>query len=303
MARAAVIGGAGYIGGELIRILLRHPDVRLAAVAGRRSAGRRVDDVHPNLRGASDLRIVPPEDLPECDAYLIAVPRGEAAEIAARLPAAAAVVECSGDFRGEWTLGIPEIARDEIRRSRRVAAAGCFATAAILSLWPLRDLVRGTAIVDGKTGSSGSGATPTEKTHHPTRVGTILAYGAFEHRHGPEIERATGVRVLFQPHSVPAVRGVFTTTYAQVAGDAGERLRAAYARERFVRLVDGSPNVHWVAGSNFVDIGWAQREDRAIVWAALDNLLKGGASQAVQCLNLMLGLPEERGLEFLPGDP
>jgi N-acetyl-gamma-glutamyl-phosphate reductase len=258
--------------------------------------------------------------VPEADAYVLAMGHGEAMKLAPALRGK--VVDLSGDFRLQdpsvferfygmphaaprllprFAYGVPEINRQAIRRADHVAAGGCFASAAILSLWPLRGLAEGTAIVDGKTGSSGSGVRPTEKTHHPFRDGSLFPYETFRHRHTPEIEQATGLRVLFQPHSTPLVRGVFTTSYVPLREETTTDalvgvFREAYAGSRFVRVAAGAVNVAHVRGSNFIDLGVAAEGKTAIVFAAVDNLVKGGAGQGVQCLNLMFGLPEERGL-------
>ncbi len=323
--RTVVCGAAGYIGGEAARLLLGHPGFELAGVAGSETAGMRLDALIPGLRGCTDL--VVQKDIPDADAYVLAMGHGEAIKLAPRLRGK--VVDLSGDFRlkdatlferyykmphgatdllGEFAYGIPEINREAIRKAKRVAAGGCFASAAILSLWPLRTLAAGRAIVDGKTGSSGSGVKPTEKTHHPFRDGSLFPYEPFHHRHVPEIEQATGLEVLFQPHSTPLVRGVFTTSYVPLkevmTTDALLSLFAeSYRGERFVRLSKGAVNVANVRGSNFIDIGVVAEGRTAIVFAAVDNLVKGGAGQGIQCLNLMFGFPEEQGLLQAPARP
>ncbi len=324
-ARVVVIGASGYIGGEAVRLLLGHPGVELAAITANENAGKRLDEVQPNLRGYGDL--VYRKDWPEADAYVLSLPHGEAMSVVPKLKGK--VVDLSGDFRLQDTAvfekyyktphkapdvlrtfayGVPEVNRARIKEADRVAAGGCFASAAILSLWPLRELAAGRAIVDGKTGSSGSGAKPGEKTHHPFRSTSFFAYEPFHHRHTPEIEQATGLEVLFQPHSAPLVRGVFTTSYVPLLRESTtdeilEVFRKAYAGERFVRLGKGTTNVNHVKGSNFVDLGIAAEGKTAIVFAAIDNLVKGGAGQGVQCLNLMLGLPEDAGLLQPPAQP
>jgi N-acetyl-gamma-glutamyl-phosphate reductase common form len=323
--RVAVIGASGYIGGEAVRLLLGHPHVELVGITANENAGKRLDEVQPNLRGFSDL--VYRKEWPEADAYVLSLPHGEAMEVVPRLKGK--VVDLSGDFRlrdpkafekyyktphkapellGRFVYGLPEIHRARLREATHAAAGGCFATAAILSLHPLRDLAAGRAIVDGKTGSSGSGAKPSEKTHHPFRASSFFAYEPFHHRHTPEIEQASGVPVLFQPHSAPMVRGVFTTSYVPLkrpmtSEEAVDLFRKAYAGERFVRVSKGSVNVNHVKNSNFVDLGVVAEGTTAIVFAALDNLVKGGAGQGVQCLNVMFGLPEEAGLLAAPAQP
>jgi N-acetyl-gamma-glutamyl-phosphate reductase common form len=323
--KTVVIGASGYIGGEAVRLLLGHPQIELVAITANESAGKRLDEVQPNLRGYSDL--VYSKEWPEAEAYMLSLPHGEAMTVVPKLKGK--VVDLSGDFRiqdtakfekyyktphkapellKKFAYGVPEINRGRIKEAQYVAAGGCFASAAILSLWPLRELAAGRAIVDGKTGSSGSGIKPSEKTHHPFRSTSFFGYEMFHHRHTPEIEQASGVEVLFQPHSTPLVRGVFTTSYVplkkEMTGDEVlEVFRKAYAGEKFVRLGKGTTNVNNVKGSNFIDIGVAAEGKTAIVFASIDNLVKGGAGQGVQCLNLMFGIPEETGLLTPPAQP
>jgi N-acetyl-gamma-glutamyl-phosphate/LysW-gamma-L-alpha-aminoadipyl-6-phosphate reductase len=328
--KVIVLGASGYIGGEAVRLLLGHPRIELVALGAHDSAGLALSDLQPNLRGVSTLAFRKNEELLDGgDVYFLSLPHGEAQKVVPRLPKAAKIIDLSGDFRlsdraaweahykmphAAWELqsgfayGIPEINRALIRDSRCVAAAGCFATSAILSCWPLaRDgRAAGTIIIDGKTGSSGSGAKPGEKTHHPFRAGAFFAYEMFHHRHAPEIRQALeGADVLFQPHSAPMVRGVFTTSYVPLAREMSEDelldlYRSAYEASPFVRISKGTSNVAHVRGSNFIDLGLNVRGRMAIVFGAIDNLLKGGASQGVQCMNLMLGFDENEGLNQLP---
>ncbi|MBI4566394.1 MAG: N-acetyl-gamma-glutamyl-phosphate reductase [Planctomycetes bacterium] len=328
--RAAVLGASGYIGGEVVRLLLGHPEVDVTALGARESAGKALDEIQPNLRGRTDLRFKPIEEIRDgADVFFLSLPHGEAHRVVPALPRDAKVIDLSGDFRlsdratweahykmphaawelqREFVYGVPEINRARLRESRRVAVGGCFATCAILSCWPLVKEKRsaGPIVIDGKTGSSGSGAKPGEKTHHPFRAGAFFAYEPFHHRHTPEIRQALGgADVLFQPHSAPMVRGVFTTSYVPLAaepdGDAIlELYRSAYAGEKFVRVGKGTSNVAHVRGSNFIDVGVAARGRMAIIFGAIDNLIKGGAGQAVQCMNIMYGLPEDAGLNQWP---
>ena len=327
---AIVLGGSGYIGGEAVRLLLGHPRVELVAIGAHDSAGKALADLQPNLRGVSDLVFRKNEEILDgADVFFLSLPHGEAQKVVPKLPRAAKIIDLSGDFRlsdraaweshykmphaawelqREFAYGLPEINRPRIRESRCVAAAGCFATAAILSSWPLAQEKRiaGTIIVDGKTGSSGSGVKPGEKTHHPFRAGAFFGYEMFHHRHVPEIRQALGgADVLFQPHSAPMVRGVFTTSYIPLSRDVTEPelvdlFKRAYAESRFVRISTGTANVAYVRGSNFADLGVNVRGRTAIVFAAIDNLLKGGASQGIQCTNLMLGFDEGEGLNQVP---
>lgn len=327
---ATLIGGAGYLGGEALRLLLGHPDVDLACVTGyfEHEVGRRVDELQPNLRGYTDLKVVKHDEAKPADVTFLALPHGHTAKY---VPKKGKVVDYSGDFRladravwekfykmehPAWELqksfafGIPEINREAIRSAERVAVAGCFATTSILSLYPLTKagLHAGRIIVDAKTGSSGSGVAPGPKTHHPFRSTSFFAYGSFTHRHQPEIEQAVGAEVLFQPHSAPMVRGILATGYTPLKKETTSKelleiYRETYNGEPFIRLQEGSPNVNYVKGSNLMDIGVAAQGRTAITFGALDNLIKGGAGQGVQCMNLMFGLEETAGLSTAPANP
>ncbi len=216
------------------------------------------------------------------------------------------------DLRPRFVYGLTEWARPKLRDARAVANPGCFATAAELALLPLAEagLLRGPVIVDGKTGSSGAGADPLPTTHHPARAQGFWTYKPLAHQHTPEIAQAlvdAGAKDLdltFVPHSAPMVRGIFATAYATVpAADTAQvesLYRERYSKEPFVRFVTGSPDVNVVAGSNFADVSVAVRGTRVVAFCALDNLVKGGAGQAVQNLNVMMGWPEREGLGF-PG--
>ncbi len=224
----------------------------------------------------------------------------------------------------EWAnaaaYGLTEWNRDAIKEARLVACPGCFPTGALLALTPLAraGLLKGPVIIDSKTGSSGSGKEPGEGTHHPTRSQDFRAYGLFNHRHGPEIAQELNkwlpdlkmneeLRVTFTPHSAPMVRGIFTTAYAFPGrsvskAELQEIYEEAYASEMFVRLVE-TPRVAVVAHSNFCDLNATTDGGSAstiIVTTAIDNLVKGGAGQAVQNMNVAFGLPEKTGLTF-PG--
>lgn len=311
---ASLIGGSGFIGGEVLRLLLGHPDVQLVSVSAHSHARERVDVVQPNLRGLTELEFVTHEEIEPADVTFLSLPHGQSDS---HVPETGRVVDLSGDHRlfdpelrskhygdfESFVTGIPEIARESIRDARHVAAAGCFATAAILGVHPLakEGYVDGRVIVDGKTGSSGSGIKPKAATLHGFRQGSFLGYGMFSHRHQPEMEQSTGVEILFQPHSTPLVRGVFTTSYIPLEREIDsdsllELYRSHYQDCPFVRLQKGSPNVLWTRGSNFIDIGVQADARMAIVFSAVDNLIKGGAGQGIQCMNLMFGLEETRGL-------
>jgi N-acetyl-gamma-glutamyl-phosphate reductase len=342
--KAAVIGGSGYGGAEMIRRLLLHPEVELVRVASIDYVGQPLGAVHLSLTGRTDLKF---EDLPPgvaaagCDVALLGLPHKVSAHKAPEILASGArVVDMSGDFRlrdaavyeryygakhphpellGTFVYGLPELNRDAIRRARAVASPGCFATTVELALLPLAraGLLRGPVHILGITGSSGSGVVPSAGTHHPVRAGNLKSYKPLEHQHVPEIEEtlraAGGERVSeaalrFVPVSAPLSRGILATSFVEVpASETRESLAALYQRwygeEPFVRFVEERlPEVAAVAGSNFAEVGFTLGEARGgtrtlAVQSATDNLIKGGAGQAIQSMNLMLGLPETLSLE------
>lgn len=339
MICAAVVGGAGYIGGELLRLLLGHPRVELVATTSTTLAGRRVDGVHPNLRSVTDLRFVTPDQLPDCDVLFTAGRHGEVTATAEVTRRAKQVIDLSADFRladaglhrdfygepaapevrGEFVYGLPELHRDRLRVADRVATPGCMATAAILALHPLAaaGLVAGPVRVDARTGSSGSGATPGPENLHAERSGAMRVFAPVRHRHEAEVQQETGLAVRMSATGVEAVRGVQVVCRAPLGPIDPEpplehRIRAiyrqAYADEPFVRVVAGKrgryrlPEPKPLLGSNFCDVGFAVDAEagEVVLVAALDNLVKGGAGNAVQSMNLRHGWPERTGLEF-PG--
>lgn len=338
--RVAIFGGSGYGGSELLRILLFHPNVEIGLVTANEHAEKPVAEVHRNLLGLTDLKFeTAPEDLSalhDIDVVFFALPHGRALELAPRLPAAAKVVDLSGDFRiddadvfkkfytlehpgtlqGEFVYGLTEINRDAIRSARLIANPGCFATATLLALAPLvkSGLLEGRIIVDAKTGSSGSGAKPAANTHHPQRMNSFYAYKPFQHQHLPEITqclRSVGEfanELVFMTHSLPVSRGIFASCYAETnvevaADDLRSIYRDFYKDSFFVRHVAGSPDINWVKNTNFCDIASHTNGKQVVVFSAIDNLVKGAAGQAVQNMNLMFGLDEKTGLVFTGANP
>jgi N-acetyl-gamma-glutamyl-phosphate reductase len=329
--RAAIVGGTGYGGMELLRLLLEHPKVKVTAITSRTETGL-VSDVHPHLRGVTKLAFTSGKavDLArENDVLFFATPHGVSArESPAVLDAApdVRVVDLSGDFRlddaaqyeehygrahphperlRDAVYGAPECgARARLAGARLVANPGCHAIATLLALWPLAQagLVDGRVAVASVTGSSGSGATPGRGTHHPERFGNFKAYRPLRHQHLPEILRALhgGLRIDFVPHSAPVARGIHVTAFVPLpAGreaDAHLAVQSAYAREPFVRLVPDVPELRAVAGTNYADIGVVAQDGVAVVTVAIDNLGKGMAGTAVQNMNLICGLDETLGL-------
>jgi N-acetyl-gamma-glutamyl-phosphate reductase len=347
--KAAVIGGSGYGGAELIRRLLMHPEVELVRVASIDFIGEPLSAVHPNLEGQTDLKfegLSPGEAARGMDVVLLGLPHkvsaGKAPEI---MKTGARIVDLSGDFRlrdpaayakyygaehpfpdeltrGTFTYGLPELHRDAIRKAKYVASPGCFATTIELALLPLAKagLLAGPVEIVGITGSSGSGVAPAAGTHHPVRVNNLKTYKPLEHQHIPEITQtlaeagAKGVTLRFVPVSAPLSRGIFATCFAHLAaevdGAAVKRLFAeTFAREPFVRVpAKRLPEVVAVKGTNYAEVG-VQPGDvadgkRAVAcFAVTDNLIKGGAGQAIQSMNLMLGLDERLTLEDPGGWP
>lgn len=336
--RVGIFGGSGYGGAELLRVLLFHPHAEVELVTANEHAGKSVGEVHRNLNGLTDLSFAKaPEDfesLRELDCVFLALPHGQALEVAPRLPPDVKVVDLSGDFRldsaeefaahygrehtaqelqREFVYGLTEVNREQIKQARLVSNPGCFATATLLGLAPLvaAGLIDGRVVVDAKTGSSGSGARPAANTHHPQRSNSFYAYKPFTHQHVPEIEqtlRAVGdwtSDLVFMTHSLPVARGIFASIYVETkkeltADEARALFAEFYERSFFVRLVGGSPDINWVKATNFCDIALAARGRHLVVFTAIDNLVKGAAGQAVQNMNLMFGLEEKTGL-LLPG--
>jgi LysW-gamma-L-alpha-aminoadipyl-6-phosphate/LysW-L-glutamyl-5-phosphate reductase len=335
--RAAVVGGAGYIGGELLRLLLGHPEVELAAAVSSRLGGKRIDGVHPNLRGVTDLTFCAEEELGEYDVLFLASSHGSTMSLLPRLADhAKTVIDLSGDFRltdpaeyqryyglehtatdllGDFVPGAPELAREALRGADRIAVPGCMAMAAILALRPVaaEGLIEPDVTVDARTGSSGSGATAGPANLHAERSGAMRVFAPAGHRHEAEIAQACGVRPTMTATGVEAVRGVQVLCRATLRDGADESAvrrayRKHYAAEPFVRIVAQRrgayrlPEPKILAGSNFCDVGFAVRDEprQLLAVAALDNLVKGGAGNAVQSLNVRMGWPERLGLEF-PG--
>jgi N-acetyl-gamma-glutamyl-phosphate reductase len=334
----AVVGGSGYTGGELIRLLLTHPGVRLRHVASRRLAGTPLSHSFPWLDGVSDLSFCAPEDvLANTDLGLVFTAMGHMESIDmvdSLLRGGLRVVDLSADFRLKdaslyetWyggihgrpelldaaVYGLPELNRRAIAASRLCANPGCYATAVALGLLPLasRGLLGGSVVVDAKSGISGAGRVPKDGTVFPEVNEGHRAYAVARHRHLPEMEQTLvaagqGARILFVPHLLPANRGILASIYIPSAvglAEARSIFREHYAGEPFVKVCpDGQvPGVQDVRGSNLCRIG-IERDERSghlIVFSTIDNLVKGASGQAVQNMNLMLGLPEEAGLFHL----
>ena len=336
--RAAILGGTGYGGMELLRLLLAHPEVEVHAVTSRSATGR-VAAAHPHLEGFTELAFTKEDDdvlrrlAAESDVLFQAKPHGISAEQTPGLldaNEALRVIDLSGDFRladaaayethygfdhphperlPEAAYGLPECGgRGGVASARLVANPGCHATATILALHPLARL----GLLDGirpavtsVTGSSGSGAEPKRGTHHPERFANFKAYRPLVHQHRPEIVQALeGVEIDFVPCSAPVARGIYATAIVGLREDGaarvGEAFQRAYEGEPFVRLVEGAAELRHVVGTNFAEIGIAVVDETACITVAIDNLGKGMAGAAVQNLNIAFDLDETTAL-WRPG--
>ncbi len=314
--RVGIVGATGYAGAELVRLLLTHPDVELAAVASRSKVGVRLDAVHPALIGITDLVFEAPDPsaLAALDAVFLAVPHGTAAVLAATLDRAGAplVLDLSADHRHApgWVYGQAEWHRELLPGATRIAVPGCFATSIELALAPFvaTGRLHGPARVVAATGSTGSGATAKAATHHPERFVNLKAYKVLAHQHGPEV--TTFLRGLggfealhFVPLSAPVDRGILSTCFLQLDGGADQDTAALtsflaehYASHPAVSVRRGTPELRHVRGTARCHLAVHADGAEVVVLSAIDNLGKGAAGQAVQCLNLAWGLSVDRGL-------
>jgi N-acetyl-gamma-glutamyl-phosphate reductase len=327
MIRTAILGASGYVGGELLRLIAAHPELEAVRMCGESKAGQKLGAVHPHLAAARPNAVIDKFDgsLDGIDLVFAALPHGHSQRVAgAIIDQGIPFVDLGADFRlndaatyerwyghaheapellGAFVYGVPELNREKIRGAKAVAAAGCYATAAILALKPLVDagLVKPESlIVDAASGVSGAGREAKETTGFSTVDGSFSAYGLLSHRHTAEMEMAIGGTVLFTPHLVPMTRGILATCYGEASGscDPLETLQQAYAAEPFVHVTDQPPATKWVSGSNGVQLTarYHERTNRVLALSAIDNLGKGAAGQMIQCANLILGLDETAGL-------
>ncbi len=339
MVSVSIIGGSGYGGGELLRLLLGHPNVEVKQVTSRSHVGEYVYQVHPNLRKRTPLKFCDPSALEAVGVLFLAQPHGEAQrhiEEYARL--APRIIDLSADFRlrsaadyEEWygephaapqwlskfVYGLPELHREEIRMAHYISGVGCNATAANLALLPLvkADLIdRSTAvIIEVKVGSSEGGAEGNAGSLHAERANVIRTFSAFGHRHTAEVIQEMGVQdVVLTMTAVDLVRGALATAHAKVrpgvaTKDLWKAYRTAANENPFIRIVKEQrgiyrlPEPKIVAGTNYADLGFELDEasGHVVSICAIDNLMKGAAGTAVQCLNLMMGWEETLGLEFM----
>jgi N-acetyl-gamma-glutamyl-phosphate/LysW-gamma-L-alpha-aminoadipyl-6-phosphate reductase len=338
MIKASIIGGSGYTGGELLRLLVGHPMIEVEQVTSRKHLGEYIYQVHPNLRKQTTLKFTDPDQLQDTDVLFLALPHGKAqSKIEHWVHQAKYIIDLSADFRlrnakdyeawygvphaaPEWleqfVYGLPELHREEIKSAKYVSGVGCNATAGNLALLPLIKAglidLKKPVICEIKTGSSEGGASVNPGSHHPERSGVVRTYAAYGHRHTAEIMQELGLGdVTLTMTSVDMVRGALATAHATVKTgvemkDLWKAYRSVANENPFIRIVKERRGVYRVpepkilAGSNYADLGFDlnPKTGHVISICAIDNLMKGASGSAVQCMNLMLGFEETLGLEF-----
>ena len=338
--KVGIVGGTGYTGIELLRILINHPGIELSAITSRANDGTAVADFFPSLRGKTDLKFTVPtlEKLRDCELVFFATPSGIAMKMVPELVEnGIRVIDLAADFRikdqatwenwyamdhacpeylAESVYGLPEVRRDAIKGANLVANPGCYPTAVQLGLLPLIEagiIDINNIITDAKSGVSGAGRNPMTRTLLGEASESFQAYAASGHRHWAEITQEmniaaeANVSITFVPHLVPMTRGIFVTQYCDLkdeAVDVQKLFEERYADEPFVDVMPfGShPDTKTVRGSNLCRIALQKQEhsNKLIVLSVIDNLVKGASGQAVQNMNIMLGLPEEQGLDIIP---
>ncbi|MEQ8583765.1 MAG: N-acetyl-gamma-glutamyl-phosphate reductase [Marinoscillum sp.] len=339
----AIVGATGYTGSELVRILINHPDVNITSITSESRKGERFSDVHPQFKDIFEPELIGIDDLDEAglDLVFLALPHGVSMDfVKANHDKSFKIVDLSGDFRlsskavyeawyqknhhfepgfDQAVFGLPELYRKRIREARLVANPGCFPTSAILALAPLMKegiIDKHQITVDSKTGVTGAGIKSKPNTHFPMVNDNFSAYGVKSHRHTIEIQEIIGkyanseATVLFTPHLLPVDRGILSTTYTKPTREVSTQdlekiFREYYENEPYVRLRNELPNLKQVRGTNYCDIftTYDDRTNTIITISVIDNLVKGAAGQAVQNMNIMLGLDETSGLRISPLQP
>ena len=340
--KVGIIGASGFTGGELIRLLLNHPDAELSYLTSTRHIGTWVHSLHPNLRSMLKQKFqkYTVDNATKCDVIFLAVPHKASMNIVPQLiHSGTRIIDLSADFRlrdsktyeryyaphtapeliEKAVIGLPELHRKEIKNAQFAACLGCLSTTTILGLAPIvksKKINMGQIIVDAKIGSSAQGRQPTNSSHHPERMGVIRGYKLSGHRHTAEIEQELSnlidqnpVNISFSSHAVNITRGILATIHVFPTEDLQlkdlwKMYREMYGEEPFIRIVVQPqgifklPDPKYVVGSNFCDVGFEvdTHSPRIILLAAIDNLIKGSGGQAIQCMNLMAGLPEQTGL-------
>lgn len=338
MMRVGIVGATGYAGGELLRLLLTHPEVTVTQITSESSAGKFAHQTHPHLRGATQLRFISQTALEPVDVLFLALPHGEAQQQIERYAGLSPrLIDLSADFRlnipadyhrtyegahiaptwlDKFVYGLPEINRAALMTASYASGVGCNATATILAIAPVIRAglvdVEQPLIADIKVGSSEAGKTPTDSSHHPARSGVVRPFQMTGHRHEAEVRQAFGdLDIRMAITSVELVRGAAAAVHITLPKNLDERelwhaYRETWKNEPFIRIVHEKSGIHrhpeprLVAGTNFADVGWEYdpNSGRAALLCAIDNLGKGAAGSAVQCMNLMCGFDETTALSF-----
>jgi N-acetyl-gamma-glutamyl-phosphate reductase len=319
MIKIGIIGGAGYTAGELLRILLFHPNAEIVFVQSSSSAGKPVSDVHIDLLGDTTMNFTGELPLDRVDVIFLCMGHGKSKEFVEKshLPENLKVIDLSHDFRlkregNEYVYGLPELNRDEIRKAVKVANPGCFATGIQLALLPLaaKNLLTDEVHVQAITGSTGAGQQPTETSHFSWRNNNLSAYKIFEHQHEAEIldsleqlQSGFSKGFNFVPVRGNHTRGIFVSAYTRFDGsldEANELYSEFYKDHPFVLLTGKNPSLKQVVNTNKAVLYLEKHKDKLVIISLTDNLLKGASGQAVQNMNLMFGLNEQAGLNIKP---
>ncbi|GIW66385.1 MAG: N-acetyl-gamma-glutamyl-phosphate reductase [Candidatus Parcubacteria bacterium] len=343
MYKVNIIGGSGYAGGELLRILINHPYVEINQVTSKNFVGKNITTIHPNLRGKINKNFCSINDLKECDVIFVALPNLESMKYINKISTLAKyVIDLGADFRiknldlfkeyyqtehlaKDWikkfVYAVPEINKNEIKKSNYLVCPGCEAISIILPIYPLlkEGIINSETkiIADVKIGSSAAGSKPSLSTHHPERNNVVRTYKAVNHRHKAEIIDFLNLEVEITATAIEIVRGILSTIHILNHNqnisekDIWQIYFKYYQNEKFIRIIKQKeglyrlpePKIIW--GTNYCDIGFEldKKNKRLVILSAIDNLVKGTAGQAVQCMNIILNLPEESGLDFIPLHP
>ena len=325
-----IIGGSGYTGVELLRILSTHPNFDVNYISANSYAGQSIAKTYPALASAykeSKFETFDLEQVNKNDLLFFCMPHGKSQDIINQCKDVKYIVDLSSDFRHkdkdiydqyygathlypemlkDFVYGLPELYRDDIKDAKKVAAAGCYPTASILAIKPFIDtdfISKDRIIINAFSGLSGAGKEPTETNIFCNISDNTFAYKLSNHRHTPEIETHIDSQVLFTPHLIPTSRGILTTSYGSInkkvkQNDINEMLAEKYDNEKFVHVLDAPPQIKSVLCTNMVHIyaHLDERTEQIIMMSAIDNLYKGSSGQAVQCANLMLNIEEDTGL-------
>lgn len=319
MIKTGIIGGAGYTAGELLRILLNHPEAKIEFVQSSSNAGNLISDVHIDLLGETDLQFTAEIPFEKVDVIFLCMGHGKSVEFIKKnaIPESVKIIDLSHDFRlkragNNFVYGLPEINRKEIKAANKIANPGCFATGIQLALLPLaaNNLLKDEVHVQAITGSTGAGQNPTSTSHFSWRNGNVSAYKVFQHQHEAEIVQS--LKQLqpdfnndfnFVPIRGNHTRGIFVSTYTKYTGtieEANELYKSFYAEHPFVFVTDKNPALKQVVNTNKAVVYLEKHGNKLVIISITDNLIKGASGQAVQNMNLMFGLNEKAGLNLKP---